>query len=462
MRITVFGAAGGVGSRVVAEALARGHEVTAVVRRQAQLSSLPAQAQGRLGDATRVEQVAALSAGQDLVISATRPASGNEQDLVAAAKALLAGVTKSGARLLLVGGAASLRVPDTGGLVVDDSRYAPAVVRDIAVACHHQFEACTEDDKADWTYISPPALLVPGERTGCYQLGRHDLLMNHEGVSRISIEDFAVALLDEAESPKHRGARFTVAARALDVTESDVTVETQDGVADCYFVRPTSGIYPGVIAWPDALGLRSAFRTIGKRLAQSGYSVLVINPHYRVTAAPIGVTADDFSKPVGRESVMSLARSITPDMTARDAFAFAGYLDAQGSVDPKRKLGTVGYCIGGAMAFRTAAARADRVGAIASFHGSKLVTREAGSPHLLIPSMGASALVAIAENDDRREPNTKTVLHEAYHKAELSAEIEVYAGTTHGWCAPDVKAYDRAQAERAWSRLLTLFGKALA
>src|SRR5579872_791618 len=247
MRITVFGAMGSVGSRVLAEALARGHEVTAVVRRQAHLSSLPAGARGRMGDATSTDDVVAASTGQDLIISATRPAPGHEQELVAAARALLAGAARSGVRLLLVRGAASLKVPGTDSLVVDDPRYAPAAVRDIAVACHMQMEMCTADLKADWTYISPPALLLAGERTGSYQIGRDELLIDSEGRSRISLEDFAVALLDEAQFPKHRGSRFTVAARALEVIESDVMVKTPDGKADCYFVHPTSGAHPGVV-----------------------------------------------------------------------------------------------------------------------------------------------------------------------------------------------------------------------
>jgi carboxymethylenebutenolidase len=461
MRITVFGAVGSVGSHVVAEALSRGHEVTAVVRRPAQLSSLPAAARGRVGDATRVDQVAALSAGQDLVISATRPPPPHEQDLVAAAKALLAGVTQSGVRLLLVGGAASLKVPGTGCLVVDDPRYVPPAVRDIAVASHMQFEVCTADAKADWTYVSPSALLLAGERTGRYQLGRDELLIDPEGRSRISLEDFAVALVDEAESPKHRRSRFTVAARALEVTESDVVVKTPDGRADCYFAHPTSGAYPGVIVWPDALGLRPAFRTIGRRLARSGYSSLVVNPYYRTMAAPIGVDSESFNEPAGRAKAMSLVRSITADMTTTDATALAGFLGQQEAIEPTRKLGAIGYCMGGAMTLRTAAAIPDRIAAIASFHGGKLVTQEASSPHLLIPPTRARALIAIAENDDQSEPQAKTVLREAYAKAGLAAEIEVYAGTLHGWCSLDTKAYHAAQAERAWSRLLALFHEAL-
>jgi carboxymethylenebutenolidase len=149
-------------------------------------------------------------------------------------------------------------------------------------------------------------------------------------------------------------------------------------------------------------------------------------------------------------------------MTSTDAVAFAGYLDQQKPVDPKRKFGAIGYCMGGAMAIRTAAAMADRVGAIASFHGGKLVTEQTSSPHLLIPKTRASALIPIAENDDENAPDAKTVLREAYDKANLPAEIEVYAGAKHGWCALDTKVYNEAQAARAWSRLLALFGKALA
>jgi carboxymethylenebutenolidase len=462
MRITVFGAAGSVGSRIIAEALSRGHEVTAVVRDRAKLSSLPAGVRGKIGDAASAEQVAVLTAGQDLIISATRPPSGSEQDLVSTAKALLAGASQSGVRLLLVGGAASLRVPDTGGPAIDDPRYVPAAVQDIARACCMQFDTCVADTQADWTYISPPALLMPGVRTGNYRSGHDELPVDCRGISAISIEDFAVALIDEAEEPKHRRSRFTVAAHALDVSESDVTIETPDGKADCYFVHPASGVHPGVILWPDVLGLRPAFRRIGKRLAESGYSVLVVNPHYRKSSAPIDLDWNGYNETAGREWAMNLGNAISPDMTATDAVAFANYLDQQASVHPRRKLGAIGYCMGGSMSIRTAARLADRVGAIASFHGSKLVTQEANSPHLLVPETKARALFAIAENDDRANPGTKTALCEAYDKARLPAEIEVYAGTVHGWCSLDTKAYNPFHAERAWSRLLGLFGETLA
>jgi uncharacterized protein len=210
MRITVFGAGGSVGSCVVAEALSRGHEVVAVVRNPKRAARLPKAATVRAGDARHLEDVVALSRGQDFVVSATRPPPGSERELVAAAKTLLAGLAQTGVRLLLVGGAASLTVGANGATVVDDPKF-PAAFRDLALACVSQLEVCRADDRANWTYLSPPALLEPGERTGKYRLGRDELLVDATGNSTISVEDFAVALLDEAERPKHPRMRFTVA-----------------------------------------------------------------------------------------------------------------------------------------------------------------------------------------------------------------------------------------------------------
>jgi len=212
MRITVFGAAGNVGRRVVAEALARGHDVTAVGRDLTRLGGLPETVATRRGDAASPGDVAALSRGRDVVISATRPAPGHERDLVAATRGLLAGLRRTGVRLVLVGGAGSLTVPGSGGVaVVDDPAFVPPAWRPIARACCDQFAVCRADTIVDWAYLCPPALLVPGHRTGSYRLGRDELVLDAEGTSTISLEDFAVALLDEAEQPKHRRTRFTVA-----------------------------------------------------------------------------------------------------------------------------------------------------------------------------------------------------------------------------------------------------------
>ncbi|NOT25400.1 MAG: dienelactone hydrolase family protein [Acidobacteria bacterium] len=245
---------------------------------------------------------------------------------------------------------------------------------------------------------------------------------------------------------------------AVAVTESDVTVMTPDGTADCYFVHPTTGTAPGVLIWPDIFGLRPAFRQMGKRLAETGYSVLVVNPFYRVKKAP---TADKGSAtPIPQ--LMPLAQALNETTHMTDAKAFVAWLDRQASVAKNRKVGTQGYCMGGPMAFRTAAAVPDRVGAAASFHGGGLVTDQPNSPHLQVSRTKAQLLVAIAENDDMRAPNDKNVMKEVFAKASVPAEIEVYTKSAHGWCPPDSGVYNEPQAERAWSRLLALYGKALA
>ncbi|MEX0941516.1 MAG: dienelactone hydrolase family protein [Pseudomonadales bacterium] len=251
-------------------------------------------------------------------------------------------------------------------------------------------------------------------------------------------------------------------ANALTVTESDVAVTTPDGTADCYFVHPSRGKHAGVIIWPDILGLRPAFRMMGKRLAESGYSVLVVNPYYRNQKAPVVKEGASFQDPQVRETVFPLARSLSAATQVTDARAFVSFLDDQAVVNTARKIGTMGYCMGGPITMRTAAAVPDRIGAGASFHGGGLVTDSPDSPHLLVPEMNAHFLFAIAENDDERDPDAKHVLRQTFDKAGLPAEIEVYQGAMHGWCPPDSTVYNEAQAERAWSRLLVLFDAALA
>lgn len=252
------------------------------------------------------------------------------------------------------------------------------------------------------------------------------------------------------------------AADAADTAESEVEVKTADGTCDAYFVHPSAGRHPGVLVWPDIFGLRPAFRKMGKRLAESGYSVLVVNPFYRTKKAPTAPEKADFNDPETRRMLMELRSTLSAATAKTDADAFIPWLDAQPSVDTNRKVGTTGYCMGGPLVFRTAAAQAGRVGAAATFHGGGLVTDEADSPHLLIPAMKAHFLIAIAENDDQKQPEAKDVLRESFAKAGLPAEIEVYAGTLHGWCPPDAAVYNATQAERAWGRLLALFKEALA
>ncbi len=251
-------------------------------------------------------------------------------------------------------------------------------------------------------------------------------------------------------------------AKAVDVIEQDVVVETPDGTADCYFVHPASGKHAAVIVWPDIVGIRPAFRAMGKRLAESGYSVLVVNPYYRTARGVVVPEGKTFRDPGIRELLMPHARTLSPETCVTDGRALVEYLDRQPSVDTNRKIGTTGYCMTGSYTLRLAAAMPDRIGAGASFHGGGLATDDEDSPHRLAPQMNAGFLIAIAENDDERDPNAKVLLREAFDEAGVRAEIEVYEDALHGWCPPDSAVYNEAQAEHAWSRLLALFVRELA
>lgn len=246
-------------------------------------------------------------------------------------------------------------------------------------------------------------------------------------------------------------------ANAAAVAEREVTITTADGSCDAYFVAPTSGPAPGVLVWPDVFGLRPAFRQMGRRLAESGYSVLVVNPFYRQMKAP--TAAQGGQTPIAQ--VMPLMQALTPAMHLSDGKAFVAWLDAQAEVDKARKLGTTGYCMGGPIAVRTASVAPGRVGAVGTFHGAAMVTAAPDSPHRLFAQTQAQYLIAVAQNDDTKDPEAKATLRAAFDIAKLQAEVEVYPAA-HGWCPPDTQVYDAAQSERAWARLLATFGKALA
>ena len=251
--------------------------------------------------------------------------------------------------------------------------------------------------------------------------------------------------------------------------EADVTVTTPDGVCDAVFIHPTTGVHPGVLIWSDAFGLRPAMRDIGKRIASEGYSVLVPNPFYRSKKAPVIDNPEtfSFSNPEDRAKLQSLVGPLmTPGAAERDAAAYIAFLDAQPQVDRARKMGTQGYCMGGQLVVKTAAAVPDRVGAGASFHGGGLVTDQPGSPHLLAPKIKARMYFGVASNDDMKEPTAKDVLRDAFAAAKVQAEIEVYA-SFHGWCMPDMPPqngtpiYNEPDAERAWAKLVALYKTAL-
>jgi carboxymethylenebutenolidase len=251
------------------------------------------------------------------------------------------------------------------------------------------------------------------------------------------------------------------AANALDVEESEVAIQTPDGTADAYFVRPAAGEHAAVIVWPDVMGIRPAFRTMGKRLAESGYAVLVVNPYYRTAKGEVLKEGESYADPAVRERLAPHRNSLSPKTCVTDGKAFVAWLDEQDSVDAGRLMGTSGYCMTGSYVIRLAAAIPERIGAGASFHGGGLATDAEDSPHLLAPQVEAGLLIAIAENDDEEEPQAKVLLREAFDAADVEAEIEVYEGAMHGWCPLDSRVYDEEKAEKAWSRMLALFDREL-
>jgi carboxymethylenebutenolidase len=288
---------------------------------------------------------------------------------------------------------------------------------------------------------------------------KHD--STKDGETNISRRDF-IARSVAAGLVAATGQPF---AATLDVVESEVTVKTPDGTCDAAFIHPASGAHPGVIIWPDALGLRPTMRDMAKRLAAEGYSVLVPNPFYRVSKAPQFTTAAnlDFKDQGLMTKIRPLMSSVQSAGAAeKDAIAYVAFLDAQRQVDKAKKIGTQGYCMGGALVVRTAAIDPERIGAGASFHGGGLVTDKPDSPHLLAPKIKARMYFGIAANDDQRQPDAKDKLKESFAKAAVPAEIEVYPAR-HGWCVPDMPVedgapiYDKAQAERAWGKLLALY-----
>ncbi len=253
-----------------------------------------------------------------------------------------------------------------------------------------------------------------------------------------------------------------VAAAQAKVVEKDVSVPMASGTCDAALFYPEGkGPWPAVLVWTDILGLRPVFREMGRRLAAEGYVVLVPNPFYRSAKAPVVDGSFDFSKPEDRAKVMPMAAALTADANVSDAKAYTTFLDAQAQTDKKRKMGVQGYCMGGPLTFRTAATRADRIGAAATFHGGGLVTDKPDSPHLLIPQMKAEVLCCVADNDDKREPASKDKLKEAFAAAHLKATVEVFAGCNHGWTVRGSEVYNEAGAERAWSELTALYKRDL-
>lgn len=255
----------------------------------------------------------------------------------------------------------------------------------------------------------------------------------------------------------------TMAHAQATVDEKDVDIKTPDGVCDAALFTPKGkGKWPAVLIWTDIMGLRPAFRDMGRRLAAQGYVVLVPNPFYRKAKATETASLD-FGKPDDRAKLTPLAQTIgAPGAVEGDAPAFFAYLDKLPQVDTKKKAGTQGYCMGGPLVYRTAAVLPDRIAAGVTCHGGGLVNATPSSPHLLIPKMKAEIYSAVAANDDARSPTDKDVLKKAFADAGKPARVEVYDGCNHGWCVKGSAVYNEAGAERAWKELSDLYKKKLA
>lgn len=262
------------------------------------------------------------------------------------------------------------------------------------------------------------------------------------------------------------GATGMEAPAAKRATASrSVAIRTPDGTADAFFVFPadsngSGGKHPAMLLWPDIAGLRDAYKVMATRLAAEGYAVLAVNPYYRSAPAPIVHSLEEWRTPAGRAKLEPMMASLTPAGTISDAAAFIDWLDTQPEVDNRHKVGTFGYCMGGPFAVRAALARPQRVGMAASFHGANMVNDTPDSPHRQFAKINAALLIAIAQNDDARQPEARTELKAAAQAAGRPAEVEVYPAQ-HGWCTIDAPVYDPVQAEKAWERMLAIARAAL-
>ncbi len=284
-------------------------------------------------------------------------------------------------------------------------------------------------------------------------------------------DDIHQGLIEDPTVSRRTFGLMTVAAvgltaanahAAVPVVEKDVEIKTSDGVADAALYYPEGkGAWPAVLLWPDVVSLRPVFRDMGKRLAASGYVVLVPNLYYRVKKAPVVDGAFNFANADDRAKLAPLRASVTPEGADRDSVAYLAFLDAQPQTDKNKKVGTQGYCMGGPLAFRTAGAVPNRVGAVASFHGGGLFIDGPTSPHLVLPKTQAEYMVLVADNDDKQDPAAKEKLKQALDAAKLKSRVEVYEGAAHGWTVKGSQVYNEPAAEKAWAELLDLYKRAL-
>ena len=287
-----------------------------------------------------------------------------------------------------------------------------------------------------------------------------------QAMRRVSRRGFGLGAAGLAASGALAGCMATSDSKAeatptpagLAMVERSVTIVTPDGTADAFFAYPAKGRHAAILVWPDILGLRDSFRDKARQLARAGYAALVVNHYYRSAKTPVLPAGASFSDPAVRSAIAPFGKALSPATYASDGEAFVAWLDKQTQVDTRRKIGTVGHCMTGGATIRTAAAVPDRIGVAASMHGGGLVTEAPDSPHRLIAATKAALLIAIAQNDDQREPASQTGLRAACEGAGRSCEIEVYPAN-HGWTVSDSPSYDATQAERAFQRQLAFYAK---
>lgn len=236
-------------------------------------------------------------------------------------------------------------------------------------------------------------------------------------------------------------------------------IRTPDGTCNAYVAWPAAdGPVPGVLMFMDAIGFRPAIQAMADRIAAAGYCVLLPNMFYRIHPEPLRLGAVRLL-PENRPALMQMVHSLTPDVVVQDAGVFLDFLAAQPEVSPGSRVGVVGYCMGGSMAVRTAAAYPDRIGVAASFHGGRQVTDLPTSPHRLLGRISAELYFGHADQDPTMPAEHIATLEAALQAAGVRYQSELYTGARHGFTMRDLPVHDQQASERHWQRLLLLLGR---
>jgi carboxymethylenebutenolidase len=241
--------------------------------------------------------------------------------------------------------------------------------------------------------------------------------------------------------------------------EQNIDIRTADGTADGVLVRPEGKEeLPAVIVLTDIWGIRLAFVDLAKRIAERGYVVLLPNIFYRSAKAPVFPAPGDFQEPRTRERIGEITRPLTPDAMERDGSAYVDFLASQPAVSGQ--MGVVGFCFAGPFALRTAAARPDRIGAAASFHGGGLYKEEETSPHRVLPRVKARLYFGHATNDNSMTAGQIEMFETALEKWGGDFSSETY-NARHGWMIPGREMFDPDNAKKGFDKMIELFDGAL-